>query len=257
VKVADMDTVDKYLRFLPANRLEDIKHNMFRAIVKSKVFQKYKFNDEYFMLAIDGSGLQSFDYEPYPGCPYKEYKSGRKVWTTYVLEAKIVTENGFSISLATQWLKHNYKIFKDHGYKGHQLYVVEIEFEKQHQKTGEKENTRFVHISNKSIDKKNAHQVSQAGRLRWKIENEGFNNQKNNDYNLQHKFSRTNFNATKNYYQLMQIADIINQFTYKQKAIQHYLKDHGFTIRSIIADILSYLKSMVFSDKLLIEQILT
>jgi len=29
------------------------------------------------------------------------------------------------------------------------LYVVETEFEKQHQKTGEKENTRFVHISNK------------------------------------------------------------------------------------------------------------
>jgi len=106
VKVADMDTVDKYLRFLSANRLEEIKHSMFRAIVKSKVFQKYKFNDGYFMLAIDGSGLQSFDYEPYPGCPYKECKSGRKVWTTYVLEAKIVTENGFSISLATQWIEN-------------------------------------------------------------------------------------------------------------------------------------------------------
>jgi hypothetical protein len=84
-----------------------------------------------------------------------------------------------------------------------------------------------------------------------------FNNQKNNDYDLQHKFSRTNFNAAKNYYQLMQIADIINQFTYKQKEIQQYLKDHGFTIRSIIADILGYLKSMIFPDKLLIEKILT
>lgn len=353
-KVADMDTVDKYLRFLSASKLEDIKHNMFRTIVKSKVFQKYKFNNEYFMLAIDGSGLQSFDYEPYPGCPYKEYKSGRKVWTTYVLEAKIVTETGFSISLATQWIenptdkvfdkqdsenkafkrlaqrlkknfprlplmllldglyptnpvftickqnnwsfiitlkdnslkslqeqisdqrlfkqyskiqridrstthwfKYNHRTFKDLDYKGHQLYVVETEFEKQHQKTGEKENTRFVHISNLNIDEKNAHQVSQAGRLRWKIENEGFNNQKNNDYDLQHKFSRTDFNATKNYYQLMQIADIINQFTYKQKAIQQYLKNQGFTTRSIIADILSYLKSMVFSDKHLIDQILT
>ena len=42
VKVADMDTVDKYLRFLSADKLEDIKHNMFRAIIQSKVFQKYK-----------------------------------------------------------------------------------------------------------------------------------------------------------------------------------------------------------------------
>ena len=42
VKVADMDTVDKYLRFLSADKLEDIKHNMFRAIIQSKVFRKYK-----------------------------------------------------------------------------------------------------------------------------------------------------------------------------------------------------------------------
>lgn len=354
VKVADMDTVDKYLRFLPDHILEGIKHNMFRAIVKSKAFQKYKFNNECFMLAIDGSGFQSYDYEPYPGCPYREYKSERKVWTTYVLEAKIITENGFSLSLATQWienptdkvfdkqdsenkafkrlakrlkknfprlplmllldglyptnpvfticeqshwkfiitlkdnslksiqeqisdqrlfkqhsnaqrinrntthwLKNKYKIFNGLGYKGHQLYVVETAFEKQHLKTGEKENTRFVHISNLTIDKTNAHKVSQAGRLRWKIENEGFNNQKNNDYDLQHKFSRTNFNATKNYYQLLQIADMINQLTYKQKQIQQYLKYYGFTIKSMIADILSYLKAMAFSDKQLINKILT
>ena len=102
-----------------------------------------------------------------------------------------------------------------------------------------------------------AHQVSQAGRLRWKIENEGFNNQKNNGYGLQHKFSRTNFNATKNYYQLMQMADTINQLTYKQREVQQYLKRYGFTTQSMIADILGYLKSMVFSDIQLIKQILT
>lgn len=354
VKVADMDTVDRFLRFLPAHMLEEIKQNMFREVVKSKAFQKYKFNNKYFMLAVDGSGLQSFNYEPYPGCPYREYKSGRKVWATYVLEAKIVTGNGFSLSLATQWienptdqvfdkqdsenkafkrlaqrlkkgfprlplmllldglyptgpvftlceqyhwkciitlkdnslkslqeqisdqrlfkqyssaqradrdtthwLKNKYKIFKGLDYKGRQLEVIETVFEKQHLKTGETENTRFVHVSNLAINETNAHQVSQAGRLRWKIENEGFNNQKNNGYGLQHKFSRTNFNATKNYYQLMQMADTINQFTYKQREVQQYLKRYGFTTQSMIADILGYLKSMVFSDIQLIKQILT
>lgn len=48
-----MDTVDKYLCFLSADKLEDIKHNMFRAIIQSKVFQKCTFNNQYFMLAID------------------------------------------------------------------------------------------------------------------------------------------------------------------------------------------------------------
>jgi hypothetical protein len=89
VRVADMDTVDLLLRKLDPTELEKIKQNMFRQLVKSKTLQKYKFGGKYFMLAIDGTGLQSFDYEPYPGCPFKQFKN-KKVWTTYVLEAKIM-----------------------------------------------------------------------------------------------------------------------------------------------------------------------
>ncbi|MCK5677549.1 MAG: hypothetical protein KAH72_03650, partial [Flavobacteriaceae bacterium] len=106
IKVADMDTVDRYLRWLEPTELEHIKQNMFRELVKSKTFQKYKYENKYFMLAIDGSGLQSYDYEPYPGCPYKEYTKGKKVWTTYILEAKIITKNGFSISLISEWVEN-------------------------------------------------------------------------------------------------------------------------------------------------------
>jgi len=47
--------------------------------------------------------------------------------------------------------------------------------------------------------------------LRWKIENEGFNNQKNGGYQLQHKYSRNNLTAIQNYYQCMQIGHLINQ----------------------------------------------
>ena len=49
-----------------------------------------------------------------------------------------------------------------------------------------------------------------AGRGRWKIENEGFNNQKNGLYQIQHLNSR-NSNAMKNHYLLTQIADILMQ----------------------------------------------
>ena len=47
-------------------------------------------------------------------------------------------------------------------------------------------------------------------RGRWKIENEGFNNQKNGIYDIEHLNSRNN-NAMKNHYLLTQIADIIMQ----------------------------------------------
>ena len=353
IKVADMDTVDRYLRWISPCKLEQIKQDMFRELVKSKTLQKYKFAGKYFMLAIDGSGLQSYEYEPYPGCPYKKSKKGKKVWTTYVLEARVVTSNGFSISLATEWienptnrtfdkqdcetkafgrlakrlkkefprlplvllldglyprepvfsicetnhwryiitlkdkslksvqeqiadkllfkdygqqnhlitntthwLKDDYKCFEGIEYNRHNLYVAETLFERQHKFTGETEQTRFVHVTNIPLNEDNVHELSQAGRLRWKIENEGFNNQKNNGYNAEHKFSRTNFNAVKNYYQLMQIADIINQLTYKIIHIQGFIRNFGLTVNALIKDILSYLKAMEFDDFELIEDIL-
>lgn len=61
--------------------------------------------------------------------------------------------------------------------------------------------------------------LQQVARLRWKIENEGFNTQKNLGYNLEHKYSRIDFNATKNYYQCMQIAHLIEQLTLLSNSI--------------------------------------
>jgi len=352
IRVADLDTVDKYLRQLEPSKLEDIKQNMISQLVKSKTLQKYKFNNQYFMLAVDGTGLQSYDYEPYKCCPFKEFKNGKKLWTTYVLEAKIVCPNGFALSLAstwienptnkifdkqdcefeafkrlsekikkafprtpflllldglypkepifnicqknhwkfiitlkdktlksvqeqvfdkllfkdfkqsnnlradtTHWLKNNYKIFQNIEYQKNNYWIVETIFEKKHKKTSITESTRFVHISNIKIELQNVQIVSQVGRFRWKIENEGFNNQKNNGYNVEHKFSRTNFNAVKNYYQLLQIADMINQLYYKSIRLIEFLKNYGLTEKSLIQDVLSYLKIYEFDDIKLIDEL--
>ncbi len=106
VRVADMDTVDKYLRFLPPEKLEQIKYKILQHLIRSKVFYKHRLLAQYYMFAIDGTGLQSYDYEPYAGCPYKTLKNGQKIWTTYVLEAKLVTRSGFSLSIATEWIEN-------------------------------------------------------------------------------------------------------------------------------------------------------
>lgn len=52
--------------------------------------------------------------------------------------------------------------------------------------------------------------ANKGGRCRWKIENEGFNIQKNGGFNLEHAYSEKNCQM-KNYYTLMQIAHIILQ----------------------------------------------
>lgn len=75
--------------------------------------------------------------------------------------------------------------------------------------------------------------LQESGRLRWKIENEGFNTQKNLGYNLEHKYSRIDFNATKNYYQCMQIAHMIEQLTLLAKHIKCLLQDGKTSIVKI------------------------
>lgn len=77
-------------------------------------------------------------------------------------------------------------------------------------KTGKKENHEFQWITNIELTEKNLEEMIAAGRGRWKIENEGFNNQKNGIYDIEHLNSR-NSNAMKNHYLLTQIADLLMQ----------------------------------------------
>jgi hypothetical protein len=55
--------------------------------------------------------------------------------------------------------------------------------------------------------------ANEAGRRRWKIENQGFNAQKTGGYRLEHAFT-TNPNAAKIFYYLLQIAHTISQLLY-------------------------------------------
>ena len=77
-------------------------------------------------------------------------------------------------------------------------------------KDGEKEVHEFQWITNIEITARNLEELIEAGRGRWKIENEGFNNQKNGIYDIEHLNSR-NSNAMKNHYLITQIADIVMQ----------------------------------------------
>jgi hypothetical protein len=77
------------------------------------------------------------------------------------------------------------------------------------------ETTKFKWITNFEIDEKNVIRVSdEGGRLRWKIENEGFNAQKNGGFRLEHAYSQDE-TAGKIFYFLLQIAHMIFQLMAK------------------------------------------
>jgi hypothetical protein len=93
---------------------------------------------------------------------------------------------------------------------------------------------RFTFLSNIEVDRTNIIQMIKEGRKRWKIENEGFNRQKNHQYFIQHLNSQ-NPNAQKNHYLMVQITDIVMQLYGKGAEIFKILKK---TIQEKSSDLL-------------------
>lgn len=103
---------------------------------------------------------------------------------------------------------------------GHAEYVNDIDYNgrpvnmlrywEDKQEKGETVRTEFQWLTNIRVTKKNAEKIASAGRKRWKIENEGFNRQKNWQGDITHACSH-NANAMKNHYLMTQIADMVKQ----------------------------------------------
>jgi hypothetical protein len=99
----------------------------------------------------------------------------------------------------------NSKWVNEIGYNERFLNIIEAVIEDK-----AKINVTYVFITNIRITKRNADKIVCFGRSRWKIENEGFNNQKTKKYHIEHANS-LNYNAMKNHYLLTQLADILRQ----------------------------------------------
>ena len=76
--------------------------------------------------------------------------------------------------------------------------------------TDKKKKTEFVYMTDLSITNKNIVETVHLGRKRWKIENEGFNIQKNGTFDIGHLYSKDS-TAIKVHYIMIQIAHILRQ----------------------------------------------
>lgn len=83
---------------------------------------------------------------------------------------------------------------------------------------------QFVFISNIiKVTKKKVEELVADGRSRWKIENQGINQQKNIRFNIEHVNSH-DYKAMKDHYLLIQIADIIIQLYEKGSSVIKTMK---------------------------------
>jgi hypothetical protein len=102
-------------------------------------------------------------------------------------------------------------------HKGNFFDVIELD------ETTLDKKTRFVFMTNFKVGKNNIVKIAKGGRLRWKIENEGFNIQKNRGFNLEHPYSQDEI-SMKNLYLLLQIAYMISQLMEKGSLLKQRIQ---------------------------------
>lgn len=91
----------------------------------------------------------------------------------------------------------------------------------------------FLWITSFKITEKNKEELVYFGRQRWKIENEGFNMQKNGTFDIEHIYSM-NYNAMKAHYFFIQFAHTIRQLL--EKGLK-YISELKMSIKEVSAAI--------------------
>ena len=152
------------------------------------------------------------------------------------------------ISQKNEWLTQKL----EHG--GHQLNWFRCTetvtcYNKDGKALPEPKTTKFVWLTNLQTNDTNISNLVKAGRTRWKIENEGFNTQKNLGYNLGHKYCRKSFKGYKNYYQCLQISHLINQLAENSQNIKDMREGNPtLTLQHIWKEMIGWLSHVLIDD---------
>jgi hypothetical protein len=153
--------------------------------------------------------------------------------------SKLLPQNRLSCPVkdaeATQCYRWVEKIsYVDTDRRPHTLSVIEC-LETKPDEKGVLKTTKFKWVTCLPISAKTvAHIANHGGRIRWKVENEGFNVQKNGGYGLEHAYT-SNATSAKIFYFLLQIAHMIAQ-----------LLDRGNLLRNVIPAGFGSAKNLAF-----------
>ena len=311
-ELPSLDTLCYFFMKLQPKELHNIINKMFHHLDRKKFINKLKTKGGHLLLAIDG--VQTFStHREIEHSINREHKNDTKTYHQYFLEAKIVSSNGFVISLDTEFIENPTsefdkqdceqkaairlleRIAKEHphlkfiilgdalycnsvimdicnsnswGYsltfKGKTKYPLLLEYINEEYNLSQKSNncvrilkettntklyvelrwcnnvkydfgghgsreinylegkifkvkngvtsevTTFSFLVSEATDLTTVFRKFQECRKRWKIENEGFNFQKNNILNIGHSYSSRG-HAGQNFYLIAQIAHTIIQ----------------------------------------------
>jgi len=301
-----------FKRIAPAD-VQEVVCQMVESLIRKKILYRWRMFDN-FLVAVDGTGVLTFRERHCDYCMTRKLHNGELHYYHPVLEAKLVTANGFAFSLMTEFIENldpqadkqdcelkafyrlsrrlkarfphlpicllldglfaggpTFQLCQDYDWR-YMIVLQEADLPQVHRtydlvRSQTPENHKQIHLGQqqeilqeyhwvKQIDYRDSqdrhhslnmlacqetkptrqgdtsittfkwltnfiptcHNVdtlaNQGGRLRWKVENEGFNIQKNGGFHLEHPYSQ-NDTARKVFYYLLQIAHLIFQLMEK------------------------------------------
>lgn len=185
--------------------VENIDENESKQDCETKAFKRLaaKIKKEYPRLKILLSGDALYASKPVMDiCKENDWK--------YIIRLKegsiptLYQEFETVVKRENETQKENYECAIKLDYRESKINVV------RYTETKKNITTEFVYITDLPITEKNIENTVVVGRMRWKIENEGFNIQKNGTFDIGHLYSRNQI-AIKVHYLLIQIAHAIRQ----------------------------------------------
>ena len=100
------DSVQNVMGLLAIFQIEQLKHKMVQVLIQRKTFHTSRYRGHWFRVAVDASGMGSYDHQRDEQCLHRTSKNGKTTYFHSVLEARLITPNGFSVSIATEWIEN-------------------------------------------------------------------------------------------------------------------------------------------------------
>jgi hypothetical protein len=99
------DTLDDTFSNVKVEQIQGVVSGMTETLLRKKVLYSYRVLGQYFIVAFDGTGTISFDHRHCPHC-LTQTRKGKTIYFHPVLEAKLLTSNGFAFSLMTEFIEN-------------------------------------------------------------------------------------------------------------------------------------------------------
>ena len=111
-EIPHYDTINNVFEKLNINELRKIPKYMVNRLIRSKMFDKYRFKNKYFQIVIDGTRMMSFKERHCRNCLKRVYSKGeeseRTIYYHYVLEAKLVVGE-IVVSLDSEFVENEHE----------------------------------------------------------------------------------------------------------------------------------------------------